>query len=79
MISEKDIDAIHENPGQEELSPRELDTVRLLVEGLSNRQIGRRLGISTHTAKFHVCNVTRKLGDKNRVKAAVLAVRLGLA
>ena len=50
----------------------------LLAEGLSNRGIAERLGISDQTVKFHVASVMGKLGTRNRVETVRLAVRRGL-
>lgn len=60
------------------LTPREIDTLRLLVEGCSNKQIATRLGIGINGAKRHVSNVLAKLNCPNRTLAAAHAVRLGL-
>lgn len=60
------------------LTPREVETLGLLAEGLTNRSIAERLGISAHTAKFHVNGVLRKLGADNRLQATVRAVQRGL-
>jgi len=57
------------------LSPREHDVARLLVEGASNKVIAARLGISSHTAKFHMYNVIKRLGAQTRVDAAVAYAR----
>ena len=65
-------------PPSDELTPREREVLALLVEGLSNRAIGERLGISEHTAKFHVTAVMQKLGAQTRTEAVVKAARLGL-
>ena len=65
-------------PGAERLTPREAQTLALLAEGLSNKEIGVRLGISDHTAKFHVVAVLDKLGATTRTEAVVLGARLGL-
>jgi two-component system, NarL family, nitrate/nitrite response regulator NarL len=62
----------------DELTPREREVLALLVEGLSNRAIAQRLGISDHTAKFHVTAVMQKLGAQTRTEAVVKAARLGL-
>ncbi len=59
------------------LTPRELEVLRLLVEGRSNRQIAERLFISGKTASVHVTNILAKLGVHSRVEAAVMARRLG--
>lgn len=61
-----------------QLTPREHDTLVLLSDGLSNKQIARRLGISEHGAKRHVANVLAKLNCPNRTLAAALAIRSGL-
>jgi DNA-binding NarL/FixJ family response regulator len=63
---------------EEELTPRELEVLRLLAEGLSNRAIAYQLGISEHTVKFHVNAIMGKLGAQSRTEAAVRATRLGL-
>jgi len=62
----------------EPLTPRERDVLELLGQGLSNRQIAGRLGISEHTAKFHVAAVSGKLGAGSRTEAVSRGVRLGL-
>jgi DNA-binding NarL/FixJ family response regulator len=61
-----------------ELTPRELQVLRLLAEGASNKSIGRRLGITPHTAKFHVASIVAKLGAMGRTDAVAKAMRLGL-
>lgn len=61
-----------------QLTPREMATLTLLVEGMSNKQIARRLSISEHGAKRHVSNVLAKLNCPNRTVAAVVAVQDGL-
>jgi DNA-binding NarL/FixJ family response regulator len=60
------------------ISPREQEVLELLAEGLSNRDIAARLGISRHTAKFHVNAILDKLGAASRTEAVVLAARGGL-
>jgi DNA-binding NarL/FixJ family response regulator len=62
----------------EELTPRELEVLQLLAEGLSNKAIGYRLEISEHTVKFHVTAIMSKLGAQSRTDAVVRATRLGL-
>jgi DNA-binding NarL/FixJ family response regulator len=62
-----------------ELSPRELEVLRLVVAGCENSDIGRRLHLSAGTVKHHISSTLTKLGVDNRIQAAVLAVRLGLA
>lgn len=60
------------------LTPREKQVAELLVEGASNKVIARRLGISVHTAKFHVAAVLEKLEARNRSDAVAIALRDGL-
>jgi DNA-binding NarL/FixJ family response regulator len=62
----------------EPLTPREQEVLRLLAEGLSNKLIGARLGISEHTAKFHVNSILGKLGAQTRAEAVAQAARLGV-
>jgi DNA-binding NarL/FixJ family response regulator len=64
--------------GAAALSPRELEVLELLAQGLTNPEIGRRLGISSHTAKFHVAAILAKLGARTRTEAAVQGFRGGL-
>jgi DNA-binding NarL/FixJ family response regulator len=60
------------------LTARELDVLRLIVDGADNAAIGQALSISKHTAKQHVTNILEKLELQGRVQAAVYAVRAGL-
>lgn len=60
-----------------DLTCREIEVVKLLAEGLVNGQIARRLGISERTARFHVENIMRKCGARNRAKAVTMAMRHG--
>lgn len=60
------------------LTPREQDVIALLAEGLSNKQIGSRLGISPDTAKFHVGRVIDKLDATGRTDAVAHAARRGI-
>ena len=66
------------HPMDEPLTPREIEVVELLVQGLSNKAIAGRLGISDQTVKFHVASICGKLGAANRTDAVRLAVRRGL-
>lgn len=61
------------------LSSREREVLRLLVEGLGNKMIARRLSISENTVKTHLANVYGKLGVSKRVEAVVAAQRLGFS
>jgi len=60
------------------LTPRELDVLRLLVEGNSDRQIAEALFIGARTVQTHVANLFTKLGVNARAEAAAMAVRRGL-
>ena len=62
----------------EPLSARELEVLRHLAEGLSNKEIARAIGVSEHTAKFHVNAILGKLGAQSRTEAVVKATRAGL-
>jgi DNA-binding NarL/FixJ family response regulator len=55
------------------LSPRELEVLRLVAQGLANKQIGRSLGISERTVKVHLGNVFRRIGVGDRTSAALWA------
>ena len=61
------------------LSPREAQILGLVAQGLSNRQLGRTLCISEHTAANHVRSILRKTGSTNRTEAASYAHRSGIA
>lgn len=60
------------------LTPREAEVLSLLAEGASNKAIARRLGISVHTAKFHVGSLLDKLDATGRTDAVAHALRLGV-
>ncbi len=62
---------------RETLTAREHEVLRLLAEGLANKQIALRLSISEHTVKFHVNAIMSKLGVQSRTEAVVRATRLG--
>jgi DNA-binding NarL/FixJ family response regulator len=62
-----------------ELTPRELEVLRLMAQGLENSEIARELVISTRTARNHVASILEKLQMENRIQAAVYAVRHGVA
>jgi DNA-binding NarL/FixJ family response regulator len=67
-----------EKDGGTELTPRELDVLRYVVEGKTNGEIGMSLGISEKTIEKHLDTIFRKLGVVSRVQAAVLAIRENL-
>jgi len=62
----------------DELTDRELDVLRLLAQGFSNREIGNRLKIAEKTVKIHVSRVLDKLGVEDRTQAAMTAVQRGI-
>jgi len=62
----------------EPLTPREMDVLEMLAEGLSNKLIAHRLSISDHTAKFHVNSILAKLNAGTRTEAVTRGIRLGL-
>jgi DNA-binding NarL/FixJ family response regulator len=79
------VDALVVAPSREQrtaatdpLTPRELEVLERLVEGLSNKAIASRLGISDQTVKFHVAAICGKLGAVNRTDAVRRAIRRGL-
>ena len=63
---------------EEALTHRELEVLELLAEGLPNKGIAERLGISDQTVKFHIASIMGKLGASNRVETVRRAVRRGL-
>jgi two-component system, NarL family, response regulator YdfI len=67
-----------DSPPIEALTPREIAVLELVAEGLANKAIARRLGISDQTVKFHVASLAGKLGAANRTDAVRRAVRHGL-
>ena len=65
-------------PADIELTPRERDVLVLMAEGASNKAIARQLGISVHTAKFHVGSLLEKLDATGRTDAVAHAARRGV-
>jgi DNA-binding CsgD family transcriptional regulator len=61
-----------------DLTPRELDVLALLAEGASNKAVASKLGISVHTAKFHVASLLDKLDATGRTDAVAHAARRGV-
>ena len=71
-----DLDAPHAYV--EPLTPREMDVLQLMVEGLTNQAIAKMLGLSTYTVKGYVHNLFQKLNVNDRTQAVVKAIRRGL-
>ncbi|OGI02195.1 MAG: hypothetical protein A2104_02180 [Candidatus Melainabacteria bacterium GWF2_32_7] len=61
-----------------QLTDREMDVLRLIVDGYSNAEISEKLCVSIHTAKAHVCNILQKLSVDDRTQAAIKALKDGL-
>ena len=74
-LTPRDLD---DEPAVESLTPREIEVLELVAEGLSNKAVGARLGISDQTVKFHLTSISGKLGAINRTDAVRRAVRRGL-
>ena len=60
------------------LTPREIEVLGMIAEGLGNKIIAARLGISEHTVKFHIASIFAKLNAGNRTEAVTIGVRQGL-
>jgi DNA-binding NarL/FixJ family response regulator len=60
------------------LTPREIEVVKLVADGLRNKEIGGRLGISEETVQGHMKNILSKLGVNDRTKAAIIAAQRGI-
>lgn len=65
----------HAEPVQ--LSPRELEVLRMLADGLANKEVAFRLGISEHTVKFHVASILSRLNASSRAEAVAIGMRNG--
>jgi len=72
------VKAILEGKGPAKLTEREQEVLRLIAEGLSNKEIGARLGFSERTAAFHVSNILQKLDAASRTEAVVRARERGM-
>jgi DNA-binding NarL/FixJ family response regulator len=68
----------HRRTDETKLSGQELKVIRLVAEGLTNPEIGKRLYLSRHTVKEYLSNAMRKLGAANRIDAVRKATELGL-
>lgn len=70
--------AMRRTAGGEPLTPREIEVLRMLAEGESNKAIAWKLGISEHTVKFHVSSIMSKLDAASRTEAVATGIRQGL-
>jgi DNA-binding NarL/FixJ family response regulator len=77
-LASSEVSVADESTTLEPLSPREAEVVQLLAQGLSNKQIADQLGISSHTAKFHIAAILGKLGATSRTEAVVRALQRGV-
>jgi NarL family two-component system response regulator YdfI len=62
----------------DDLTPREIEVLRMLAEGVGNREMAARLGISDHTVKFHISSILDKLGAGTRTEAVTMGIRMGI-
>lgn len=69
---------LSENLGQEELTPAETNVLRMIVGGMSNKEIAFALDITENTVKTHVKNIFEKIGVSDRTSASTLAIKRGL-
>ncbi len=66
------------DPSGQILTPREIEVLRMIAEGLGNKEIASKLSISDHTVKFHISSIFAKLSASNRAEAVTLGIRHGL-
>jgi two-component system NarL family response regulator len=78
FIAEDVARILSENLGQEELTPTEQTVLRMIVGGMSNKEIAFALDISENTVKTHVKNIFDKIGVSDRTSAATTAIKRGL-
>jgi two-component system, NarL family, response regulator YdfI len=76
VYSDQPLEVEDEMP--EEITSRETEVLRMLAEGLANKEIAARLSISEHTVKFHISSILDKLGASTRTEAVTLGIRRGL-
>src|SRR5258707_3918481 len=78
LVPSKIASVLTESLARPELSPRELQVLRRLAAGDSNKEIGQMLQITEHTVKVHVKSILVKLGAKGRTEAIAIAIKRGL-
>jgi len=69
--------SVAEANSAEELTDREKQVLAMMADGLGNKEIAARLGISTHTVKFHISSILGKLGAGSRTEAVSIGMRTG--
>ena len=74
----RSFEAVHDEDEQPLLTPREVEVLTAVSNGLTNKEIARELGISRHTVKFHLESLMRKLGASSRAEAVFKSMRLKL-
>jgi len=77
-IPEEIAQILSENLGQEDLTPSEVNVLRMIVGGMSNKEIAFALDVSENTVKTHVKNIFDKIGVSDRTSAATTAIKRGL-
>jgi DNA-binding NarL/FixJ family response regulator len=77
-LSREAADRLHEYPVASDLTPRELEVLRLLARGLTNKEIGAALAVSQTTAKWFVKNILQKLAANDRTEAVTTAFERGI-
>ena len=65
-------------PSDQILTPREIEVLRMIAEGLGNKEIASKLRISDHTVKFHISSIFAKLGASSRTEAVTIGIRGGM-
>jgi two-component system, NarL family, response regulator LiaR len=78
LMSQASMKSVTIQPGARDLTNREQDVLSLVSEGLSNREIASKLIVSEKTVKTHISNLLDKLGQEDRTKLAIYAIRNGL-
>jgi len=78
FIPEDIAEILSENRGQENLTPTETNVLRMIVGGMSNKEIAFAMDVSENTAKTHVKNIFDKIGVSDRTSAATTAIKRGL-
>ena len=77
-IPDEIVRVLSQNLGQEELTPAEANVLRMIVGGMSNKEIAFTLDISENTVKSHIQNIFGKIGVSDRTSAATTAIKRGL-